>query len=349
MVEFGKKNKNFMIKILKALYGNFDVKEIIEKNYIKNNKISFSVNNDTMLGDPLPFVEKILEIEIDNDGEIFKYIAKEGENFYYPRNKFKPENSLILTSCNRVEQVLLAIAINKEIIKENFNVIVVDCSTPNLDMKYAINEHQRSDPYNIINEQNYNSNYELIEEYVKSVSNIKEYRIAHISPRLYKQPGEALLISIGLNIASLMGSKYAIKLSGACILKYDIFEKFDKYLGDDNYVATWSRTFFGNQKSTRVFICNPRELNKSIMDSGWSGWIRDYDFIERRFEQIINERLNTNVNHISANEASIIVDEGSSLHQKEHHRFLINENLKKHNLLDSKDVWIKKFLDGGIW
>jgi hypothetical protein len=334
-----------MLKIIKALYGNSDVREIIENNYIDNNIIRFSVNND-VFGNPLPYVVKVLELEIDDNGKLFKYIANEGENFKYPREKYVKENTLVLTSCNRIEQILLAIAINKEIIQEDFNLVIADCSTPELNTTSGIDMHVSDDPYNLINEFNYNTDYKKIESYVKTISKIKKFNMIHISPRFSKQPGEAVLTCLGLNAASLLGSKYAVKLTGVCNLKYDIFSKLDDYLDGKN-VVTWRRTGFGNQKSTRVFACNPSELNKAFMDSGYYGWVYEYDFIERKFERIINENINEDkINHMILDERDIIVDEGIG---RNDHREIILENIIKHNLTNSNDIWIKKFLNGGIW
>lgn len=332
------------IRILKATYGGVDVKDIVDKK-ITNNKLEFGVNNDTFW-DTKPFVVKNLEIEIDDNGKIFKYVAFEGENFYYPRKEFQDINTLVLTSSNRIEQVILAIAINKEILKKDFNLIVADCSTPNLDVNSAIKMHKSDDPYNLVNESNYCSNYQLIEEYVKTVPKIKNFMMIHVSPRFEKQKGEAMLTSLGLNAAALMGSEYAVKLTGVCILKYDIFQKIDEYFYN-KYAVTWKRTGFNDQKSTRVFGCNPKELNRMLLTAGHYEWYKDYDFIERKFERILNEKASPDkINHLNLDERDIIVDEGV---KREDHRKIITENLNKYNLLDSNDIWIRKFLDGGIW
>lgn len=334
-----------MIKIVKAVYGGADVREIIEKKYLHNNIIELSVNND-VFGDPLPFVVKTMDIEIDDDGKIFKYVANEGENFRYPKQKYRRENSLILTSCNRIEQVLLAIAVNKEIIKDKFNLIVVDCSTPRLTVSSGVAMHKSDDPYNLINDFNYNPNWEIIEDYVSSISKISNFQMIHMSPRMSKQPGEAIMTSVGINVASLLGSKYAVKLTGVCNLKYDVFSKLDEYVGNCS-VATWRRTGFGNQKSTRIFACNPSELNPAFNNVGYFGWVNEYDFIERKFERIINNSFSVDkINHLDLDERDILVDEGVG---RNDHRTIIYDNLIKHNLLDCDDVWIRKFLNNEIW
>lgn len=331
------------IIIKKALYGNLDVKDIIQNKCIKNEIIHFPVNND-IFTDPAPGTIKTLDIEFEYNGVLIKELLNEGENYYYPKQKYIPENSLVLTSCNRIEQVLLAIAINKEIIKEDFNLIVADCSTPYLDSNKGTKMHGGDDPYNLITEQNYNPYYNMIEDYVKGIPKIKKFMMVHVSPRLSKQVGESVLISLGLNAAALLGSKYAVKLTGVCTLKYDIFAKLNEYVNDKS-VATWTRTGFGNQKSTRVFACKADELSSLLTNAGWIDWVTDkYDFVERKFEKIINN--GESVNHMNLNEVDILVDEGFG---RKDHRKIIYENLEKHNLLNSEDIWIRKFLNGGIW
>lgn len=331
-----------MIEIKKALYGNCDVKNIVEK-YISNDKIRLAVCNQTF-GDTLPFVKKKLEIEINEDGKIYEYIANENETFVYPVSRYYSENTLILTSCNRIEQILFAIAVNKEIIKESFNLVVVDCSTSEISAESAIHMHNSDDPYNLINEDNFNSDYKKLELYVKTIPKIKNFRIIHMSPRLNKQNGEAFLTSLGLNAASLLGSKYAVKLTGVCILKYDIFSKLNEYVGD-NYIATWYRTGFGDTISTRIFSCQPTELNNILLMAGPDTWIVDNDCIEKRLERILNKSTDK-INKMNITEIDIIVDEGIG---RTDHRKILYNNLEKHGLLNSQDIWIKKFLDGGIW
>ena len=117
-----------MIKITKAEYGNNntykDVKHIVEK-YIRNNKIyNLPISNDVFEGDPVQGVRKHLNLTLIYKEKEINCQASEGSHFTYPVEKYVSENSLILTSCNRIDQILLAIAVNKEIIKEDFNLIV---------------------------------------------------------------------------------------------------------------------------------------------------------------------------------------------------------------------------------
>jgi hypothetical protein len=334
-----------MIKIISAEYGAnnwIDVKDIIEKKFTKNEEIRFSVNND-IFTDPDPYITKNLKIVIDDNDTIIEYIAFEGENFIYPKTKYNEYNTLVLTSCNRIDQILFAIAVNKEIIKEDFNLVVADCSTPYKNKEDSISMHKSDDPYNLINEKNYNPNWELIQEYVNTIPKIRDFRIIHLEPRLSKQVGEANLTSLGLNAAALLGSKYAVKLTGVCHLKYDIFEKLKEYI-EDNIAATWRRTSFP-QKSTRVFACRPDKLNYMFMDAGFSEWIHEYDFLERKFERILNKNIDS-INHMDIDERDIIVDEGIG---RNDHREILTNNLKKHELITNSDKYIQKFLNGEIW
>jgi hypothetical protein len=96
-----------------------------------------------------------------------------------------------------------------------------------------------------------------------------------------------------------------------------------------------------------VFACNPTKLGSKIISAGWSDWIKEYDFIERKFEKVINEYLSQEeINHLEIDERSIIVDEGVKQFD---YRTIIDENIKKHKLGNSKDPWIKKFYNNQIW
>jgi hypothetical protein len=331
------------MKIISALWGGLDVKSVVEERFINNEFIKFCASNDYFT-DPMPGFEKHFQIAIEDDGEIIMDIVYEGAHFEYPKQKYKPENTLVLTSCNRVEQVLLALAVNSKIIKEPFNLVIVDGSTPHLDANGAINMHRGDDPYNLINNKNYNPNWELFEEYVQTIPNIKDYRIIHQSPRLEKQVGEANLMAVGLTAAAMMGSKYAIKLSGVCHLKYNIFEHFVEYCGE-NDVSTYKRTGYP-QKSTRVLLCRPDKFGATLVESGWGDWVYTYDFIERKLERIITNSIPKSFNHLQLDERDIIVDEGLG---RNDHREIITQNLEKHGLLDSDDKWIKHFIEGNIW
>jgi hypothetical protein len=333
-----------MINIIRATYGGKDVKDIIESRYVKNNVISVNVNNESFDGDPMVGVLKTLDIEFEYDGKLISYKANEGENYIHPMQKHRQLNTLVLTSCNRIDQVLFAISVNKEIIKEDFNLIVVDCSTPHLDANSAINMHTSDDPYNLVNNYNYNPNWTIIEDYVKTIQKIKEFKIIHVEPRMNKQVGEAYLVGLGVTAAALMGSKYIIKLTGVCHLKYDIFKMFNELIGDYG-VATWKRTGFPEQKSTRVFIGKPDELTIALVKAGFYEWVYEYNIVERKFEKIINKYIYKS-NHMDLHERDIIVDEGMG---RLDNRYILTKNLEEHNLTGSSDEWIRKFLDGGIW
>lgn len=332
-----------MLRVINAKYGGSDVTKIVE-NHIKNDVLRVSASND-IFGDPQVGVSKKLEMVLDLDGERFEISANEGENFVFPKQKYSGINTLILTSCNRIEQILFAIAVNKEIIQEDFNLILADCSTPKISVEDGVKMHQSDDPYNLISRSNYNSDWTMVEDYVRGISKIKEFKIIHVEPRMGKQIGEATLITLGLTQASLLGSKHFLKLTGVCHLKYDAFCKFKETSGDQS-VITWKRSGFGNQLSSRVFGGRPDRLATALLEAGWCDWLLEYDFIERKFEKVIKKYLNKDFKFPDLDERDIIVDEGIGRHD---HRKILTENLEKHGLLNSNDPWIKKFLAGYIW
>ena len=63
-------------------------------------------------------------------------------------------NILMLTSCNRIKQVLLSLSLNAQIIKNNFAVVIIDSSTPNIGAEQACEMHQIEDPYNVVKPNN---------------------------------------------------------------------------------------------------------------------------------------------------------------------------------------------------
>jgi len=71
-------------------------------------------------------------------------------------------NILLLTSCNRIKQVLLSLSLNAQTIKQKFSVVVVDSSTPGVDAEIACEQHQSEDPYNVVKPHNYCSDINLL-------------------------------------------------------------------------------------------------------------------------------------------------------------------------------------------
>ena len=330
-----------MIKIIEAKWGDLDVTSVIQNRYTHNNEIHLCATNDYFT-DPNPGNSKELRLVIEYDGKVIEEIVNENANFHFPFPKYQTDNALILTSCNRVDQINLALSVNSRIINQPFTLIVADGSTPHLDSNGAIMMHQGDDPYNLINDRNYNPNWEQIEEHIKTLPNIKNYRVIHQSPRQEKQVGEAELMSLGITAASMLGCKYGIKLTGVCNLKRN---PFDDKLGEES-VYTWKRTGYGH-KSTRVVMFRPDEFGALLSQQGWSEWVYTYDFIERKLEKIINKNLPTDkIKHFDLDERDIIVDEGIG---RNDHREIITQNLIKHNLLDCDDRYIQSFVNGNIW
>ena len=329
------------IKVIKALWGGVDVKDLLIERCLRNNEIHLSATNDTFW-DTNPGFEKRLEIEIEHNGETITETIFENANFHYPFAKYKDYPAYILTSCNRVEQVCLALSVNSRIINKPFHLIIADGSTPKLDVNSAIYMHRGDDPYNLINENNYNSNWKLFEEHIKTLPNVIDYRIINQTPRLEKQVGEAELMMLGTSAAAMMGSKYGIKLTGVCHLKRN---PFDEVLGEQS-VYTWKRTGY-SQRSTRVVMFKPDDFSSVLAQSGYKDWVYTYDFIERKLEKIVNNLLPAHkINHMDLDERDIIVDEGIG---RNDHREIITQNLIKHNLLDCDDKYIQSFVNGNIW
>jgi hypothetical protein len=54
-------------------------------------------------------------------------------------------NVLVLTSCNRIKQVLLSLSLNSQIIREPFSVVIVDSSTPEMLADKQCEQHQNEE------------------------------------------------------------------------------------------------------------------------------------------------------------------------------------------------------------
>lgn len=328
------------IVINKAIWGGIDVKDIIYQSYFKDGKIDIIVAIE-YLTDPTPGIEKKLEIWLTNDDKEEYIIINEGATFRYPENKFIKENCMIITSCNRVEQVLLAIAVNSRIIRTPFNLIVCDCSTDSLSTTDGVFMHHSDDPYNSISDFNYCSDWQLFNKWIPSFPNIKNYQVIHFDPRLSKQVGEASFIAVGSMMAAMMGSRYSVKLSGVCHLVYDMMSEIDQ-LVEDYDIAFINRSYF-NQKSTRVMAYQNDKLANILANAGYSEWINDYDFIERKLETICRGK---NVKDLGITEHNFIADGGLGSNNT---REMLLLNLEKHDLLITDDYFINKFIDGHIW
>jgi hypothetical protein len=329
------------MRIISADWGGTDVTEQIYKWFVKGNEIHLTADNH-YLTDTKPGVEKILKITIEgDDGEEYYYEVNEGANLHFPQSKYLQHNTLIVTSCNRVEQVCLALSVNSRIIQEPFNLVIADCSTPYLSFADGIHMHSSDDPYNLIKDNNYNSNWGMFEEHIKTLPNIKDYKVIHLTPRLPKQRGEATLMALGSMMASMMGSKYGLKLTGVCHLKQDHLSNIKEVVGDSDF--TYIKRSCCNQPSTRVLPVNNDRFTEILGKEGYSEWIDEYDFIERKLDKIGSKY---NMNKWNGDERQWIVDEGIG---RNDHRLIITENLEKHNLLDCDDYYIQKFIKGGIW
>jgi hypothetical protein len=329
-----------MIKIIKADWNGLDVTDKVYEYFVNGDEIHLSASNHYFT-DPQMGVEKKLILHIENDGVVEEFVVNEGANFHYPVIKYKNYNSLIVTSCNRVEQVCLALSVNSRIIKNWFNLVVVDCSTDYMNTKDAVKMHSGDDPYNLINQNNYNSDWTLFEKHIKTLPNISEYKVIHVTPRLSKQVGEATLMGLGAMQSSFMGSKYGLKLTGVCNLKEDWVTNLSNLVLDNDFTYV-KRTGY-SQPSTRVLPLRNDKFGSMISDAGFSQWIDDYDFIERRLETLGNKNK---MNKFDGDERDFIVDEGVG---RSDHREIITKNLEKHNLLDCDDYYIQKFIKGKIW
>jgi hypothetical protein len=265
-------------------------------------------------------------------------------------------NIILLTSCNRIKQVLLSLSLNAQTIKEKFSVVIVDSSTPELDAETACNQHQSEDPYNVVKPYNYSSDINLLYEAHKHFPQIEQFKVIHYNPRLGKQRGEATSVALGLTQAALMGDRnidkqnYCLKLTGTSILRFDVLSKLPAYLNDKD-VITWHRANIGGyERSTRIFGCKPDIVSSYIVKEGWSEWCDDTTGIfEQRFAKFIERTIgNDRINYTGNDENGFLLEGGVAM-QQSYGRNVILNFIKENNINTNATPYLQEFMDGGIW
>jgi len=264
-------------------------------------------------------------------------------------------NILLLTSCNRIKQVLLSLSLNAQTIKEKFSVVIIDSSTPNLDAEKACEQHQSEDPYNVVKPYNYCSDINLLYEAHKWFPQIEQFKVIHFNPRLGKQRGEATSVALGLTQASLIGERnidkqnFCLKLTGTSILKKDILSELPILLQNKS-VLTWHRTNIGGyERSTRIFGCRPDVLASHIVKEGWSDWCDDTTGVfEQRFAKMIERTLGDQINYTGNDEDGLLLEGGMAM-QQSYGRQRIQKFIEDNNIDTEATPYLKEFVNGGIW
>lgn len=264
-------------------------------------------------------------------------------------------NIILLTSCNRIKQLLLSLSLNAQIIKEKFSVVIVDSSTPDVDAETACNQHQSEDPYNVVKPYNYCSDINLLYDAHKYFPQIEQFKVIHFSPRLGKQRGEATSVALGLTQASIMGNRnidkqnYCLKLTGTSILKYDVLSELPANLSDKD-VITWHRANIGGyERSTRIFGCRPEVLSSHIVMEGWSDWCDDTTGVfEQRFAKFIERTIGDRINYTGNDENGLLLEGGVAM-QQSYGRERIEKFIENENIDTNATPYLKEFVNGGIW
>lgn len=263
-------------------------------------------------------------------------------------------NVLLLTSCNRIQQVLLSLSINHEIIQDKFSVIIVDNSTIDISDPYEAQKlHDSDDPYNVVKYYNYCSNVQLLYDAQQYFPKIIDYRVIHSHPRLNKQRGDSTMVGLGIMQAALLQSHdsediYCLKLTGTSILKNDIMPAINAGLKSYD-VMTWHRTNIGGyERSTRVFACKPKNLVGLIAEKGWMDWVDDNSGVfEQRFAKHINNS-DIKVNYTENDDASVLLEGGMAL-QQSYGREWILKFIQENSINTNSSPYLQAFMNGGIW
>jgi hypothetical protein len=264
-------------------------------------------------------------------------------------------NILLLTSCNRIKQVLLSLSLNAQIIQNKFSVIVVDSATPNVEKDVMCNQLQSEDPYNVVKTYNYCSDTDLLYNAHQYFNNIEEFKVIHFSPRLVKQRGESSSVSLGLMQAAIMGNRsenktnHCLKLTGTSILKYDVLSELEQKL-DDKDIMTWHRANIGGyERSTRIFGCRPEKMLPIISNESWNTWIDDTTGVfEQRFAKIITKHSPDKILYTENDDNSVLLEGGMAMQQSYGRERILNF-IKEKNIDTQKTPYLIEFMDGGIW
>lgn len=266
-------------------------------------------------------------------------------------------NILMLTSCNRIKQVLLSLSLNYQTIKGPFAVVIVDNSTPEVtDPHQGDRMHQVEDPYNVVKSYNYCSDINLLYDAKKYFPNLTDYVVLHCHPRLVKQRGEATMVGLGLMQAALIGnrtgerSNFCVKLTGTSILRYDVMPEVRQGL-ENKDVMTWHRANIGgDERSTRVLACRPEKLIPVIGKRGWYDWVDDNSGVfEQRWARYLLEDLGEDRIHYTRNDDASVLLEGGMAMQQSYGRERITAFIQQNNIKVNGNPYIEQFLNGEIW
>lgn len=268
---------------------------------------------------------------------------------------------LLLTSCNRIKQTLLALTINSYIIKEPFHLIISDGSS--FGETWEQNKSIHSYWHDEVFEKNYCSDITLFEKYIKLIPNILSYKIIHAYPKLPKQIGEASLLNLGIaQAANTIPNSICVKINGVVMLKYNIFKDIETIFNNENKdIYLYSRTNMNDQISTRVFGFRPEILSPVITKKSWDGW---YEYpsiqkenigvrtkwIELQVKQMLDNELLGKVYHSGFDESIPLLDEGKkhNYNNLEEYKQLIANHIHDNNIPLDHPL-IEDFLDNKIW
>lgn len=332
------------LKIIKAQYDKLDVTDILNRR-ITNDKLIIKVNNDNFT-DPNFGVYKKLSVEYEYNNEIKKTVVYENQDLILPENMINnvnQKNILLITSCNRIKQVILALTINSYIIKKPFSVIVMDCSSFGLSFDEA-NKLDHSGT--ILSDKTYCSDITLFDKHIKLIPNIKEYKLIYVSPKMEKHVGDCNLISLGLTQSALLRddnikNDFCLKLTGVCILRYDLLSQLPILL-ENHDVLTYHRTYMNECTSSRIFGCRPNVMS-SLMSKNWITAGID---AETRFRNLITDNIPNRINYTGKDETGILLDRGDS--RDGNNRKTITEFIQDNNIPTDLPI-IQEFLNGDIY
>ncbi len=254
-------------------------------------------------------------------------------------------NALIVTSCYRIKQTLLATRLNAAQIAGDFALILVDCSSPDQTLESEHAEWQK-DPQQRTEPTAHNYCNEVARlEHVRSFAR-GPVRIIHLSPWLPKQRGDAEMTTMGLVAATLLDCPYAVKISGVAVMRRDLLRETEEHLDGEGDLLMATRSHFP-QLSTRVIGFNVSRVLRHgpMLDALWVQSRRHY-YTEERLRHLLHGVYHGRIKMQPwcCTDGDLLLDGGGDPSAAMYRPALqpLAEKIPD-------DPYVTEFLQGGIW
>jgi len=229
-----------------------------------------------------------------------------------------PRSAMIYTSCNRVQEVALAIAVNAVQIARPHVVIVADCSTPQLKFDAAYKLMRDGEPHINIDADTYSPWSDPFDFLRPELAALQiELCVVHLD-WMPKQHGDAKLTSVGIDLARTLGCTAAAKLTGTCASRRDPLLLAEELVGSGIDFGILRRTQKIEHWSARCLLLNAariaeQRVNHSAEWLGAGPWARCC-FEERIRNAVMTSRLK--VDETGMKDNAVLLDGGGHINPR---------------------------------